>query len=447
MSNSNYNIIPLQGFPTARGETFDKFAIACWMATGFMLDNDSFYESVKWDGLKGQPWNYHPKETTLENITAEFAQLFEEIVKEQTEGKTALLALSGGLDSRTLAVALRRVGAKVHSYSYGFEDSFDETIYGKQIAQLAGWSFDDLKIERGYLWDKIETAIEINHGYSEFTHPRQLAIAEAMSKKGDVFLLGHWGDVLFDDMGIADDLDFEGQLKIVKKKILKKGGLELASDVWKSWNMDGEFEKLFDQRIRALLSAIPIENANARIRAFKSMYWATRWTSTNLSFFSHYAPIALPYYDDRMCKFICNIPEKFLAGRQIQIEYIRKYAPDMAKVSWQSKAPYHLFNHHKYLTSQHLPYRIAMKLKHLYQEKILGKPLVQRNWELQFLGEKNDSELRRWLFENPELNELIPSGIIENYYQRFVNGNKIHWSHSISMLLTLGVMLKKTKQI
>jgi hypothetical protein len=443
MPNGQYHTIPIQGFPKQQGTTLDKQAIAIWIATGFMLGNDSFYEDVKWDGMGvKQPWFYEPSETNLEAVTNRFAILFETIVKEQLNGRKALLALSGGLDSRTLAVALKRIGANVHSYSYGFEDSFNETIYGKEIARVAGWTFDDLKIPKGYLWDKIEKACEINLGYGEFTHPRQIAVAEELSKKGDVFMLGHWGDVLFDDMGVNDDLCFEDQVQTIKKKIIKKGGLELASELWQYWGLQGNFETELNNRISSLLQEIEIENANARIRAFKSLHWATRWTNTNLSFFSQYAPIELPYYDDRMCHFICEVPEKLLSGRQIQIEYIKRYAPEMAAIPWQAKAPYNLFNSHRYTTLHHLPYRIENKIKNTWREYITKKPLIQRNWELQFLGKENDEKLRYWLFKNLELNQLIPKEIVEKYYHQFKSEDAVYWSHPISMLLTLSFKLK-----
>jgi asparagine synthetase B (glutamine-hydrolysing) len=443
MPNGQYHTIPIQGFPKQQGTTLDKQAIAIWIATGFMLGNDSFYEDVKWDGMGvKQPWFYQPKETTLDAVTERFATLFENIVKEQLNGRKALLALSGGLDSRTLAVALKRIGADVHSYSYRFEDSFNETKYGKEIARVAGWTFDDLKIEKGYLWNKIEKAYEINLGYGEFTHPRQIAVAEEISKKGDVFILGHWGDVLFDDMGVNDDLSFKDQVQTIKKKIVKKGGLELASELWQYWGLEGNFESELKHRISSLLQEIKIENANAGIRAFKSLHWATRWTSTNLSFFSHYAPIELPYYDDRMCHFICEVPEKLLSGRQIQMEYIKRYAPEMASITWQAKAPYNLFNSQKHLTLHHLPYRIENKLKNTWREYITKKPLIQRNWELQFLGKENDEKLRHWLFKNLELNQLIPKEIIEKYYHQFKSEDAVYWSHPISMLLTLSLKLK-----
>ena len=90
------------------------------------------------------------------------------------------------------------------------------------------------------MWDKIEALSKINGCYAEFTHPRQMAVIDVLKGKGDVFSLGHWGDVLFDrqtDKTLSDK-DLE---KLILKKIVKPGGVELANKLWKHWELEGEF--------------------------------------------------------------------------------------------------------------------------------------------------------------------------------------------------------------
>src|SRR5690606_2250966 len=129
-----------------------------------------------------------------------------------------------------------------------------------------------------------------------------------------VFSLGHWGDVLF-DRGCPEGTPESQLLEIILKKVIKKGGMELATALWQEWELEGDFESYLRQRISELLHNIKIENPSAKLRAFKSLYWAPRWTSVNLSVFEAAHPITLPYYDNRMCEFICTIPEEYLAGR------------------------------------------------------------------------------------------------------------------------------------
>src|SRR5207249_2991472 len=101
--------------------------------------------------------------------------------------------------------------------------------------------------------------------------------------------------------------------------IVKKGGIFLGELLWKAWGLQGDFQHYLHSRLSLLLSEIKIDNPDARIRAFKSLYWAPRWTSINFAPFLSRRPAEFPYYRDEICKFICTVPENLLRKRQIQI--------------------------------------------------------------------------------------------------------------------------------
>src|SRR5690606_3931213 len=147
-------------------------------------------------------WFHDPRDIPFNTALDEFTDLFESIVKEQTNNNRVLLPLSGGLDSRSQAAALKHINAEVHSYSYSFAGGFKEHEISEQLAQACGFRFEAMTIPPSYLWDVLEDAAAINNCYSEFTHPRQLAVLEQFKQMEGEFSLGHWGDVLF-DRGIA----------------------------------------------------------------------------------------------------------------------------------------------------------------------------------------------------------------------------------------------------
>ena len=256
-----YNIIPLDAFPTATGAELDLRAMAQWAACGFFWGSDSFWQDVSWQrpAVDGPLWCHEPRDRSLDAVVDEFADCFERIVQEQVRGQRVILPLSGGLDSRTLAVALWRLGADTRGFSYSFPGGHAETAYGQQLADIAGWPFQAYTIPQGYLWDRIEAAADINHCYAEFTHPRQVAVAAQAAELGDCWALGHWGDVLFDDMGVAAGLPIEGRKQALKKKVLRAGGLELAIELWAAWGLEGSFSQALDQRLDGI--------AGVRIRA------------------------------------------------------------------------------------------------------------------------------------------------------------------------------------
>jgi hypothetical protein len=438
----------------------DFKAICTFAAVGFFLDRDTFWRDEKTAppasdckiNEKGEfvsaktyfVWHHTPREIKFDDAVEEFADLFETIVRGQTSGKRVILPLSGGLDSRTQAAAVKNVGTEsATAYSYSFDGGHDETAYAKQVAEIQAFEFHRWVVRPGYLWGVIDDLAQINGCFSEFTHPRQMAFCDRYGDLGEVFNLGHWGDVLFDNMGVEENLDLDGQVRFLQNKIVKKGGLELGAALWKAWGIEGIFEDYLLQKIKTLLRVIDIpENANARLRAFKSMHWAPRWTSVNLSIFARSHEIALPYYDNRMCKFVCTLPETYLSGRKIQIEYLKRRAPKLSKITWQDHRPFDLHNYQWNKTPWNLPYRFYAKTK----TALSGKGLIQRNWELQFLGEQNDQQLRMRLFDEPRLADWIPKELIQNFYKLFKQEDSARYSHSISMLLTLSLFSRHFKK-
>lgn len=454
-------IIPLkQIFAKVKGnQELNYEAICVFTAIGFFLDQDTYWKdeitlspgmTYNFDGngmvLKSETnfsWHYEPRNISFKTAADEFTDLFETIVKEQSYGGSVILPLSGGLDSRTQAVALKKAGADVHSYSYSFKNGFKEHSIGEKIAKACEFKFDSLIIPPSYLWDVIEDMSAINGCYSEFTHPRQMAVLEGFKKMNGEFSLGHWGDVLF-DRGFAVKDEKRSDLDIIYTKVLKKGGLEVATKLWKAWHLDGDFETYFKQRIQDLLAKIDIADKSAKIRAFKSLYWAPRWTSVSLSFFEAAHPINLPYYDDRMCRFICEIPEEYLADRRIQIKYIRNRNPKLAAIEWQDHMPFNLYDYKDPQFAKRMSYRV----KHKMQREIsaaLGKKHIQRNWELQFLGKSNSSKLENYLFDK-DFNEFLGTGLVSSVYDMFKNKDAVFYSHAVSMLLTLSVWYRKQKK-
>ncbi len=224
----------------------------------------------------------------------------------------------------------------------------------------------------------------------------------------------HWGtgEMFFLMKALLKSWKANDLLPLILKKVVKKGGMGLAESLWQVWELKGTFKGYLQKRIQALLDEINIDHVGAKMRAFKSLYWAPRWTSTNLAVFSEIRPMSIPYYDNRMCEFICSIPEEYLAHRKLQIAYIKLRSKDLAKITWQDQKPYNLYNYHRNKSPQNLPYRVINKLQR-EANKLLGDPLIQRNWELQFVGTDNEQKLESYLF-GPHLKKLIPakSGIL-----------------------------------
>lgn len=433
----------------------DKKAICIFAATSYFLGTDTYWKDEKvlppgtnnsidengfWINCKPWfQWHYSPRDITFDQAVSEFTELFHTICREQAGNDTVLLPLSGGLDSRTQAVAFSKLNNSIISYSYSFYNGYNEGAIARQIAESLGFDYRDMTVQSGYLWDKIEEVGQLLQFGTEFTHPRHMAVIDAFRKMKGTFSVGHWGDVLFDSPA-PKNLTEENAAEWLLKKVVVKGGQELAEALWKEWGIEGEFMPHLRQRIKEVWDTIPIENVTAKARAYLSSTRAVRWTNLGFAIFEATNPVQAPYYDDRMAEFICGIPEEYLADRKIQIAYLKNQSPVVAKITWQAQKPYNLYNYHLNKAPYNLPYRIVDKAIRLINEK-RGKPYTQRNWELQFLGMENDEKLQEHLF-GENLYPFLPKELMARFYNSFTTKNMVEYSHPVSMLLTLVVWYK-----
>jgi hypothetical protein len=439
-------------FDPSISQSLDLPAICLFCATGFFFGDQTYFQQVRglrpghtytlkdgqWHAQVVHHWQYRPRELTLAQASAEFGNLFESIVRRDSAHYPLVLPLSGGLDSRTLAAALPS-GGPVHSFSYAFAGGLDETAFGKAIARLRAWPFHAFTIRPGSLWAVLDEAATINGCLAEFTHPRQLSILPWLKNIGTPesgVLLGHWGDVLFDSPKVDPSLSLDDQVTYLKKTIIKRGALPLAEALWRHWGLGDSCERHLEDELRRQLKAIDISHASARLRAFKSLNWAHRWTTTNLQFFSAAGSLILPYYDEALCDWVGTVPEHLLADRQIQIDYLKTRAPELAKVPWQSVAPYHLFNAQRVHTPAARARRLKGKVGRRLKKALGGDELIQRNWELQFRGLANRERLHDqlellngWSFWDPALTRQV--------VKEFEEEDALQNAHSLSMLLTL----------
>ncbi|CAN5177333.1 hypothetical protein BH23BAC1_BH23BAC1_47460 [soil metagenome] len=438
-------------------ESLDLKSICFFAATGFFFDDQTFYENVKLlpsasvIDVKDNcvvsvenywKWYYNPIFNNLKDATEAFKAAFEDALLTNIKNRKVILPLSGGIDSRTIAAAIPDGTDGVHAYSYMFSGGINEIAYGSAIAEIKKFPFSNYEIPSGYLWDHIDELYNITQLYNEFTHSRQMAVISEVEKLGDLFVLGHGGEI-FKAPTVKDHYTCEKLVDIILKMSIKQEGLELGNKLWQSWGLTGNFYDYMWEMIAEPLKKISIESINSKLRIFFYKHIVTRRSQVNINVFARNKEILNPFLEQNVLDMMCSTREDLLEDRMIQIEYIKQKSPALASIPWQIYSPLNLYNFSKINNFDRLPYRSYKWFIKKLNEKFFSKKLILRNWELQFLGEENDKKLRNYLFDETINNGFIPFEISKEYYQKFKTKDPVNFAHPICMLLTLQYFNKK----
>lgn len=456
MATYRSDIIPKVQVRTGAMDELDVESICLFISLGFFPDDSTYFRGLHQhraasvtvtddDGriLSSVPhfdWHYSPRDIPFRQAVDEFTELFESLVSETSaEGYT--IPVSGGLDSRTLVAACHHLGIPFKGYAYSFRNGIDENRFGREMSKRLHFPFQEFVIERGTLWDYVDRLAETNGCYAEFTHARQYSVFDHLRALGGRFLLGHAGDIFFDGLGLPDSMSEEQQMEYVWKKYVKESGYALASSLWRQWGCSGEFREFLFETLRTALRSIQIDHPTARLRAFKITTYFNRFSCTNIGIFRQFGENTLPYCDDRLVKFICTVPEKWLDARLIQIEYLKRRSRELASVTWQDHRPFNLYNYQYDRPPLNYPYRAYRKLVRLMTKE----DTVRRNWELQFLGADNAPRLRDHLSKDGALSELVSNDTVEGVLTAFEKEDSVRNYHALTMLVTLASFMRRRK--
>lgn len=385
-------------------------------------------------------WRHRP-EIAGEEAVETFASLLGEVVGEMVADARVALPLSGGLDSRSLLAAMPSEAAgRLWAFSYGYGRGSAETRIAGRLAKKRGAPFRDLRIGP-YLFDQIEKVQLAVEGFQDLTQTRQAAVAGELARQADYVLGGHWGDVWLDDMGLAAKLEGRdatpGELvDHALARITKRGGEELAEMLCRE-ALAEDPAQLTRQLVQRELQALgEIEDPDFRIKAFKTDQWSARSTTASLRAYQLGAFPRLPFYDNRLVDFFTRVPTGEVAGRQLEITYLRRFAPDLAGVAWQETG---VGLHGGLGPALSLPLRAAHKMARLLRLETA----IERNWEAQFLNPAGRAGLESWLLRPAlQLHEFLPQRQLRELLARLHRRPDPEIGYQVAMLLTFSVFLE-----
>lgn len=392
-------------------------------------------------------WHSVDERRNYDETVAEFGRVFGEVMSDHSRDGRIAIPISGGLDSRTAIAAITRElspsDERFWSYSYGYTDDSIETSIARKVAATRQLPFSAFTI-KPYLFPRLDCVSASVEGFQDLTQCRQAAICEDIASHADCLIAAHWGDVWLDDAGLNGAASKKRESKGVAtqawQKIAKGGREWLLENLCTSRLDRNQPEILLRQMLQEELSRVDqIEDPDFLIKAFKTDQWSFRWTTASLRMFLPGALPRLPFYDTRMGDFFCTVPSEFVRGRRLQIDYLKRSASDLARIPWQAYDT-NLFRY-QHFDSWLLPKRALKKAWRI----VKGKQVIERNWEVQLLGDSGRQGLTKWLLRpGLRLHEFVnPRAVrrlLDDFYSEPLAQKR---GYTVSMLLTFSVWLEQ----
>lgn len=371
-------------------------------------------------------WDYRPVLQPQEYFAVQLHAELQKTIAVACEDKNVCIPISGGLDSRMLTGELTNGAVKpesIHALSYGYTSSSPEIKIAQRIADVVQIPIHAY-VMPDYLFqqlDEIKDAVEL---FQYVDGTRQASAVEWLSRNADVMIGGHWGDVWMDNMPIENTLE-----DAFRKKIIKKGSDWLLENLCNPHLKDGK-QVVTDYFNSFMAQYSHVKDDAFKMKIYKTDQWSFRWTTASIRMYQMGAFPVLPFYDKNVVDVLCSIPQHMLAGREFQVQYIKKYYPQLAKITWQEYDA-NLYTY-KQFNNRNIAYRIVDKIK----RTVSSQPTIQRNWEVFYMNEQGRAKLEQILLNSKALAEFVPrekvAVLIDHFYKRPNAAN----GYTVSMLLT-----------
>lgn len=449
----NNNAISTSYFAVAKDKKhkqLDWEAITGFMAMGYFPDDKTYLQGVSifqpasyycfdatlqlTEQKRYWNWNYSPLDKATEYYLEQIREVMQTSLATASENKRAAIPVSGGLDSRMLAgeLAQQKSYSSLRGLTYGLTNHSKETKIGKQVADTLRIPIHNYNVPN-YLFDKLDDITEAVELFQYVDGTRQASAIEWLADNSDITIGGHWGDVWLNDMKVGDE---KGLLPAFHKKVIKKGAKWLLDNVCQN-KVSNANDYLNDYFTSFINKYNHFGDTDFRFKIYKTDQWSFRWTAASLRMYQPGAFPVLPFYDKRIADIFCTTPKQYIQDRQLQIDYIKHYHPQLAKIRWQEYDS-NLYKY-KYLNNRNLVYRGVSKVK----RTLNSNPTIQRSWELFYLNPEGKKNLEQILLNNNLFSEIVSEEKIKELLYTLHNKPDAANGYSVSMLLTFALFLEK----
>lgn len=259
--------------------------------------------------------------------------VFERLL-ESTKGRTLVIPLSGGLDSRLIVAMLRRLGREnVICFSYGRQGNWESEI-SRKVAEKLGypWEFVHYTRHKWHEWfqsDEKRDYYKYGDGLSSLAHIQDWPAVWELKQAGKipddaVFVPGHTGDFI---CGGHIPHNFETMQHVGKDEVVKTI-LEKHYSLWDWSKQFGKLGPIFKEKVLSQISKMPMDIPEDAASAFECWEWQERQAKYIVNSCRVYEfwgyDWRIPLWDSEMMDFWEKIPLFLRIRKRIYINFLFK---------------------------------------------------------------------------------------------------------------------------
>lgn len=273
------------------------------------------------------------KDTLRENLLSKFTEVSEEVFDrliDSLNGRTVIIPLSGGYDSRYIIAMLKKKGySNVICYTYGNENDY-EVQYSKKIAKTLGykWYFVEYtkQMWKNFFEDKKkDDYFEYTHNHSSLPHIQDFLALKTLIKeeripKDSIVIPGFCGDL---PAGSFVNKDIEGLISN-KNELVEY----IFSKHFINTKCNSEIERCIKERIYDYLDSMDVQNFDYEgiISLYESWFTSDRpsmWVVNSNRVYEFFnLEWRMPLWDKVFLEFWYSVKSDFRIECNLYIEWL-----------------------------------------------------------------------------------------------------------------------------
>lgn len=329
---------------------YDKIGIAQSLLFGYPLGERTFIEnfnrvppaslifislkSGEWENSRLYNFNFEIKEhsnLSMQKCTDELIDLLTESCKARLSPNAKnVLSLSGGLDSRALAIILKSTMLDFSTATYlGYKEFADKDAVGaEEIARRLNLKWELIKVGTPKGID-VNKLIKYKNGLNTLSSVFLLTFYEQLVHKfgkNMVYITGDGGDKIFPDHRPAQKIRSLKELAeylISNKYFFTPAKIERLLGIKEADLIEG---------ITTLLYSYPEQGLEFKFERFtiveRGIKWLFEGEDRNRFFFWSVAP----YYGQFVFNYAMNVPDNLKSGHKLYNNFLARLSPELLKV-------------------------------------------------------------------------------------------------------------------